>query len=68
MICPSLAIDADWGPLDTSFGESLFAMYLQELDQAEARGEFRRYVDPKTIDLQDTQLMQRRRKLEESEG
>ena len=68
MVCPTLAIDADWETIDTSFGESLFAMYLQELEKAEARGEFRRYVDPKTIDLEDSQLMQRRRKLEESEG
>jgi len=68
MVCPTLAIDADWDTTDTSFGENLFAMYLQELEKAEARGEFRRYVDPKTIDLQDSQLMQRRRKLEESEG
>ncbi len=64
MICPALAIDADWDTVDSSFGDSLFAMYLQELEQAEARGEFRRYVDPSTIDLQDSQLMQRRRKLE----
>ena len=66
MICPTLAIDSDWDTIDTSFGETLFAMYLRELEQAEARGEFRRYVDPNTIDLQDTQLMQRQRKLKES--
>jgi flavodoxin/ferredoxin len=67
MVCPTLAIDADWETIDTSFGENLFAMYLQELEKAEARGEFRRYVDPETIDLQDSQLMQRRRKLETCE-
>jgi flavodoxin/ferredoxin len=66
MNCPDLAIDADWDTTNSSFGADLFGLYLEELAAAESRGEFRRYVDPNTINLQDTQLMQRQRKLKES--
>ena len=68
MICPTAAIDADWELLRGFFPEDLFARYLEELAKAEAKGAFRWHIDLTSINLQDTQLEQRKRKLRGQTG
>ncbi len=64
MICPELAIGADWESSgDAGIGAEVLNRYIGELRKAEARGEFRWYVDPDAIDISDSQYKQRERKL-----
>jgi flavodoxin/NAD-dependent dihydropyrimidine dehydrogenase PreA subunit len=65
-ICPTLAIETDWEPL-VAMAPDAYAGYRQELERAEARGEFRWMVDPDSIDVDDPLYKQRQRALEKSE-
>ena len=66
MVCPEIAIDAvdgDWGSLQEGMPTS-YQLYRERLDAAAARGEFKWLIDPDTLDFENTQLKQRRAKLE----
>jgi flavodoxin/ferredoxin len=66
MVCPEVAIDAvdgDWGLLQETMPAN-YELYRQRLDEAAARGEFKWLMDPDTINFEDTQLKQRRAKLQ----
>ncbi|MFB0561200.1 MAG: EFR1 family ferrodoxin [Candidatus Lokiarchaeia archaeon] len=61
-ICPTLAIEADWKFLST-FGPEMYARLRQELDKAEASGEFRWLIDPDSLNFNDPLYKQREREL-----
>jgi flavodoxin/ferredoxin len=66
MVCPEIAIDAvdgDWGSLQEGMPVS-YQLYRERLDAAAARGEFKWLMDPDTLDFENTQLKQRRARLE----
>jgi flavodoxin/NAD-dependent dihydropyrimidine dehydrogenase PreA subunit len=65
-ICPTLAIEADWDPL-VAMAPGFWARYRRELEQAEARGEFRWLVDRDSLDFDNPLYKQRQRTLEESD-
>jgi flavodoxin/ferredoxin len=62
IVCPAMAIEFDWERMAARNKDS-FAMYRRELEEAEAKGEFRWLVDPDSINLDDPLYKQRRRKL-----
>jgi flavodoxin/ferredoxin len=66
MVCPEIAIDAvdgDWGTLQSNMPVS-YQVYRERLDAAASRGEFKWLMDPDTINFEDTQLDQRRARLQ----
>ena len=68
MVCPEIAIDAvdgDWGQLQEIMPVN-YQLYRERLDAAAARGEFKWLMNPDTINFEDTQLEQRRRKKDQT--
>jgi len=67
MICPTCAIEGEWdagGNLDAA--RETINRYIGELKKAEAKGEFRWYIDPDSINIEDTQFERKKRKLKET--
>jgi ferredoxin len=60
MQCPEVAIVADWDSM-MHMVPDIFKNYFNNLDAAEKRGEFRRYMDPEEINLEDPIYKQRER-------
>jgi len=66
-ICPTCSIEADWSML-VDMVPSNYERYIKALKDAEARGEFRWYVDPDTLNYDDPLYKQRVRELEKKNG
>jgi Fe-S-cluster-containing hydrogenase component 2 len=70
MVCPTCAIDAGWDTSDNieaiEVGRATLNRYIAELKKAEARGEFRWYIDPENIKVEDNQFKKKKSKLNES--
>jgi hypothetical protein len=67
VVCPTCAIDGGWDRTNNiEEGKATIKRYIEELKKAEARGEFRWYIDPNIINLEDNQFKQKKRKLNES--
>jgi len=65
-ICPTCAIETDWSML-VGMAPSTYERYIQALNNAEARGEFRWHVDPDTMNFDDPLYKQLLRKAEKAE-
>ncbi len=61
-ICPTCSIEADFSGIATLV-PGFYDRYLQSLQAAEARGEYRWLMDYKTLNLEDTLYKQSRRKI-----
>lgn len=61
-ICPTLAIEANWGPLAAGTAER-YTLFRGYLDEAAAHGEFRWHIDPDSIDIKDPLYKQREREI-----
>jgi len=70
MVCPACAIDGGWDTSDNkevlAVGRATLDRYIAELKKAETRGEFRWYIDPGNIKVEDNQFKQKKHKLEKS--
>jgi flavodoxin/ferredoxin len=65
--CPEVGIVADWDSL-MPLVPGIFENYFNNLKLAEEKGEFRRYMDPKEIDIDDPIFKQRERELAARKG
>ncbi|MCJ7771877.1 MAG: EFR1 family ferrodoxin [Desulfobacterales bacterium] len=63
-ICPTCSIETDWSGFD-SIAASQYQKYIKALNEAEARGEFRWLVDPKSMNYDDPLHKQKERQLKE---
>jgi len=61
-VCPTLSINANWKSF-IEMAPANYKRYKQELDRAAKSGEFRWLIDPDTIDVSDSFIKQRERKL-----
>lgn len=66
-ICPTCSIETDWTAMD-GLAPSTYKKYIQALNDAEARSEFRWRVDPDSMNYDDPLHKQRERQLKEDKN
>lgn len=65
-VCPTLAINANWGYLVSTI-PAYYARFRKMLDEAAAHGKFRWLIDPDTINCNDPLYKQREREIKSKE-